>query len=68
MQIVSWGDNLHKMQSPIFWKKKNKKIFNNLLSAKFAQRMLKVEYLQVLRCKNMLFSLFWIQKSLDVSL
>ena len=25
MQIVSFGDNLHKMSKPIFWEKKKKK-------------------------------------------
>ena len=31
MQIVSYGDNLHEMSKPIFWKKKKiRKIFQNV--------------------------------------
>ena len=25
MQIVSWGDNLHEMPKPVFWKNNNNK-------------------------------------------
>ena len=40
MQIVSTGDNLHEMSHPVFWK--NKKIAISLSSAKWAQRVVKV--------------------------
>ena len=38
MQIVSNGDNLHEMSNPVFWGKN----IINLLSAEFAQRVVKV--------------------------
>ena len=41
MQIVSFGDNLHVISNPIFWKKKNKKNITYLLSAEFAQTVKK---------------------------
>ena len=40
MQIVSHGDNLHKMSYPVFWGKIRKKVIN-LSSAELAQRVVK---------------------------
>ena len=41
MQIVSLGDNLHEMLKPIFWDKE--KNINDLSSAKFVPRAIKVK-------------------------
>ena len=50
MRIVSGGDNLHEMSNPVlFWGKyKKKKNIINLPSAKFAQRVAKVKYMEPL--------------------
>ena len=45
MQIVSYGDNLHEMSNPIFWKKIRNII--NLSSAENGQRVVKVKLQKV---------------------
>ena len=35
MQIVSSGDNLHKMSKPVFWEKKQEKYFNRSSAENF---------------------------------
>ena len=41
-ELVSFGDNLHDMSNPVFWKNK-KNIIISLLSVKIAQRVVKIK-------------------------
>ena len=43
MQIVASGNNLHEISKPVF--SENKKSIINLSSAKFAQRVVKINFL-----------------------
>ena len=50
MQIVSTGDNLHEMSNPV--SKKTKKNIANMLSAAFAQKVVKVKTTEFLTSYN----------------